>query len=401
MAKFSFRAKNWNGKTIKGIVEAQSEKGAVKLLKERELVVLSLELEKKGLFDQLQSLLHSRVSLSQMAGFTRQLATMISAGLPLTDALDLITKQVKGKLKLIVEESLAKVQAGDSLGKAFEQHQKIFGDVFIASVKAGEEGGVLEEVLLRLADNLEKKKEFYGKVKGALVYPIIVVIGMVLVSVVMMVFVIPKMTSLYAEFGTDLPLPTMILMGVANFVSGNIWALPIIVIGGVVGFKAFVSNPEGKKKVDELKLRIPISGPLTRSIALTEITRTLGILLGTGVPLVDTLEIVAEASGNEVYRQGLDRAAENVEKGVPFSEAIQENPAFPVIVSQMISTGEQTGKLGEVLANVSRYFEVESEEKVKGLTSAIEPLIMVVLGIGVGFLVIAVIMPIYNLTSQF
>ena len=399
--KFLFRAKDWQGKTIKGIVEAKDKREVISLLKKRSLIVVSLTPQKKSFFSQLTAVLWRRVSLDQVVSFTRRLATMISAGLPLTEALELAKEQNKGRMREIIEEALAKVEGGKPFGKALEKERRVLGDVYIASIKAGEEGGVLEEVLLRLAENLEKKREFLGKVKGAMIYPVIVIIGMVAVSFIMMIFVIPKMTSLYQEFGSDLPLATRILVNVANFVSHNIWLLPVFLISLFVGFSFIRKTPEGREKIDQLKLRLPIVGPLLKATLLTEITRTLATLLGTGVPLVDSLKVIGEAAGNEIFRRGLEQAAEAVEKGSPLSEALSGNSAFPPIIAQMIATGEQTGKLDEILLNVSRYFETEAEQRVKGLTSAIEPLIMMVLGLGVGFLVIAIILPIYNLTSQF
>lgn len=401
MKKFSFKAKNWQGKSVDGVVEAQSRKSAIKLLKERELVVISISEKKEDIFEKFQKLFLMHVSLGQVVTFTRQLSTMIEAGLPLTDALTLLEKQSQGKMKTIIEEALAEVQSGEPFAKALKKHEKTFGKAYVASVAAGEEGGVLDKVFKRLADNLEKRKEFLGKVKGAMIYPVIVVVGMILVTFIMMIFVIPKMTALYTEFDAQMPLPTRILMGIADFSANYFWIFPILGIVGYFIFRAYRNTPEGRMKIDELKLKVPIIGPLIKNTILTQISRTLGTLLGTGVPMVQALEIVGEATGNEVYAEGLRRASGRVEKGFPLSESIEENPNFPLIISQMVSTGEETGKIDTVMEDVAHYFSVQAEEKVKTLTSAIEPLIMIILGIGVGFLVIAIILPIYNLTSQF
>jgi type IV pilus assembly protein PilC len=401
MKKFNFKAKNWKGKKIDGVVEARSRKAAVKLLKERELVVINISEKEETIFDKVQKLFLMHVSLGQIVTFTRQLSTMIEAGLPLTDALTLLEKQAQGKMQNIIEESLAEVQSGEPFAKALKKHEKTFGKAYVASVAAGEEGGVLDKVFQRLADNLEKRKEFVGKVKGAMIYPIIVVVGMVLVTFIMMIFVIPKMTALYSEFDAEMPLPTQILMGIANFMANYFYIFPILGVIGYFLFRAYINTPEGRMKIDELKLKVPIIGPLIENTILTQLSRTLGTLLGTGVPMVEALEIVSEATGNEVYAEGLRYAADRVEKGFPLSESLEENPHFPLIVSQMVSTGEETGKIDVVMQDVAHYFSVQAEEKVKTLTSAIEPLIMIVLGVGVGFLVIAIILPIYNLTSQF
>lgn len=234
-----------------------------------------------------------------------------------------------------------------------------------------------------------------------MVYPAIVIAGMGGVIFIVMTFVMPKMMALYGEFGTEMPLPTRVLMAVSSVFSRFFWLVPLFFGGLFVGYKVMILKQDFRERIDRIKLKLPIFGPLSKAVILTEIARTLAMLVQTGVPLIDALNIVAKSTGNEIYRQSFEKATSRVEKGFPFSEAIAEEPEFPKIVSQMIATGEETGKLDETLFNLSGYFEVEAEQRVKGLTSAIEPLIMIVLGIGVGFLVFAVIMPIYSLTSQF
>ncbi len=260
----------------------------------------------------------------------------------------------------------------------------------------------MDAVLLRLADNLEKQAEFGSKVKGALIYPVIIVIGMFIVSLVMMIFVIPRLTSLYGEFNAKLPLPTVILIGISNFVI-NYWFI-VLAIAGVAFyvFTLYRATQAGRKKVDELIFKIPIFGDLERQIILTELTRTLALMVGSGVPILEALNITSGVVDNTVISDALKDSARQVEKGFPIAFSFARHPeAFPFILSQMVAVGEETGKMDDVLSKVSHIFEVESDEKVKGLTAAIEPLVMVLLGLGVGFLVIAVILPIYNLTSQF
>lgn len=400
MVRFNFTARDQKGKKVKGSVEARNRKEAIIVLKKKSLIVLDITPQQENLLSRFVSFF-KRVSFSQVVGFTRQLATMISAGLPLVDALSLIKDQSEGKLSKLIEKVSEDVMAGSSFSKALEKYEKVFGAVYIASIRAGEQAGVLEKVLLRLADNLEKRKEFTGKVKSAMIYPIIVIAGMIGVMFVVMVFVMPKMSSLYAEFGSDLPLTTRVLMTVSDIASKFFWILPFFAAIGFLIYKSMMQTENFREKIDRKKLTLPIIGPLNKTTILTEMTRTLAMLIQTGVPLIDAINIIAVASGNEVYLKSLKKAARRVEKGLPFSESLSEEEAFPTIVSQMVMTGEETGKLDEVLFNLSRYFEVESEQKVKGLTSAIEPLIMIILGLGVGFLVFSVITPIYNLTSQF
>jgi type IV pilus assembly protein PilC len=399
--RFAYKVKNKRGKTLTGIVEARTRQGAIKLLQEKKLILLEIKERKKNFFDELASSFFQRIGIGEMSTFTRQLSTMMNTGLPLSEALNLLQKQTEGRMSEIIGRVLTKVEGGNSFAKALSDEEGAFSDVYLASIRAGEEGGVIDKVLERLAGNLESRKEFIGKVKGAMIYPIIIIVGMILVTFIMMVFVIPKMMSLYEEFDTELPLPTRILMAVANFASGNIWLFPLIIVGLFAFYKFLVSKEKYRLMLDEWKLNFPIIGPMTKAINLAEINRTLSILLSAGVSLVEALDIVAEVAGNEVYEDALEYSAERVEKGLSLSEAWDEVGVFPPIMNQMASTGEETGQLDDVLSKVSRYFEVQSEERVKGLTSAIEPLIMILLGIGVGFLVIAIILPLYNLTSQF
>jgi type IV pilus assembly protein PilC len=260
----------------------------------------------------------------------------------------------------------------------------------------------MDAVLLRLADDLEKQQEFGSRVKGALIYPAIIVVGMVIVSFVMMIFVIPRLLSLYKDFNATLPLPTLILIGISNFFI-NYWYIMIAVFGlGFYVFNLFKATPEGRRKIDALTFKIPVFGDLQRQIILTQLTRTLSLMVGAGVPILEALNITSEVVGNTIISDALKDAAKQVERGFPIAFSFARHPeAFPFILSQMVAVGEETGKMDDVLTKISHIFEVDSDEKVKGLTAAIEPIVMVILGLGVGFLVIAVILPIYNLTNQF
>jgi type IV pilus assembly protein PilC len=252
-----------------------------------------------------------------------------------------------------------------------------------------------------LADNLEKQEEFGSQVRGALIYPTIIIVGMIIVSIVMMIFVIPRLLSLYADFNATLPLPTLILIGISNFFI-NYWFIVLILIGGgLYGFNLYRATPMGRRKIDELIFKIPVFGSLQRQIVLAELTRTLSLMVGAGVPILEALNITSDVVGNTVISDALKDSAIQVEKGFPIAFAFSRHPeAFPFILSQMVAVGEETGKMDEVLTKISHIFEVQSDDEVKGLTAAIEPIVMVILGLGVGFLVIAVILPIYNLTSQ-
>ncbi len=297
---------------------------------------------------------------------------------------------------------LADVEGGEALSVALAKYPNVFSPTYVALIKSGETGGVLDKVLARLADNQEKQQEFRGKVRGALIYPAIIVIGMFLVGVIMMVFVIPRLTELYAEFDAQLPLPTRILIGISGILV-KLWPL-FLAVGalGIWGFNQYRKTKAGRRRVDEIILKLPIVGELQHKIILTELTRTLSLMVGAGVSVLEGISVTSSVAGNVVISEALKDAGQQIEKGFPIAYSFAKHPeAFPYILSQMISVGEETGKMEEVLMKVSLIFEVESNQKVKTLTSAVEPLVMILLGLGVGFLVIAIILPIYNLTSQF
>lgn len=403
MRRFNFKAKDRNGKLISGLVEANDERHAASLIREKDLILLSLSTQRKDNLNLILNKFKNRIKEDDVATFTRQLATMVNAGLPITESLLILKNQAQSPaLKEMLTQILADVQEGQSLSSAIGKYPNVFSPTYIALIKAGEAGGVLDNVLSRLSDNMEKQVEFKGKIKGAMVYPAIIVIGMVLVAAIMMIFVIPKMLSLYSEFGADLPGPTKVLMSVSGFFAKFWWLMLIIIAFLVNFFITYRKTKTGRRKIDEWILKIPIFGDLQRQVALTELTRTLSLLVGAGVSILEALSILSQISGNAVIGDALEDSAKDVEKGFPLAYAFAKHPeAFPYILFQMVAVGEETGKMSEVLAKVSHVFEVESDQKVKALTSAIEPLVMIVLGIGVGFLVIAVILPIYNLTSQF
>ncbi len=400
MKRFVYKAKDQHGRLITGEVEASSEDAAARLIRKRGYVVISLSSRTGGLFFFLD-FFKNRINFSDIVDFTRQLSTMLNAGLPITDALLILRNQSSGTMQKVIAQILADVEGGESLSNAMSKHTKVFSKTYIALIKSGELGGVLDEVLLRLADNLENQREFRGKVKGALIYPVIIIIGMIAVAFIMMIFVIPRLTALYEDFEAELPLPTKVLIAVSSTMA-NFWWLLFIIIGiGIYLFIQYKKTTSGARKIDELIFRIPIVGELQRQVILTELTRTLSLMVGAGVSILEGINISADAVKNVVIADALYDSAKKVEKGFPVAYAFAKHPdAFPFLLTQMIAVGEETGKMDEVLSKVSHVFEVESEQKVKALTSAVEPLIMVLLGIGVGFLVISIILPIYNLTTQ-
>ncbi len=402
MARFSYRAKDPSGKTQKGIVEANSLKLAIDLLHERNFFIIDIkEVIPSPVFK--IHLGRGSVSFVDLVYLTRQLSTMVTAGLTLVESLSILRQQLTkpSLIKLISEiEDQVKVE-GKSMVSVLEKYPDVFPPLYIALVRAGEASGKLDVILARLADNLEKARNFRNKIRGALIYPSIVISGMIIVSFIVMTVVVPRLTSLYKEFGVTLPLPTRILIAISNFLVGYWLIIVIAVVLLLVGFFRFKQSDFGQHALAAVSLRLPIFGNLIRQSTLTDVTRTLSMLVDSGVPILTSLEIVKDATGNILYKEIFIDAARKVEKGFPLSEPLSESKLLPPILGQMVAIGEQTGKMGEALMKLSNYFEAEAESMVRSLTTMIEPLIMVVLGLGVGFLVMAVLLPIYSLTSKF
>ncbi len=400
MAFFKYKVKNEHGETVKGKVEAKNEDQAVAVLQNRGLLVISVLPVGEDAFSDIRNTLFG-IKDNDIVNFTRQLSTMITAGLPLVEGLSILEKQSKPAMSKLVGNLIREIENGSTFATALEKNSQYFSKVYIQLVKAGEAGGVLDEVLHRLADDLEKSKEFRAKTKGALIYPAIVVVAMIAVIFIMMIFVIPKLTEMYQDFGADLPLATQILIGMSNFFVHFWWLLLAVMVGGVWLFRRWRKTKAGRLMTDRYLLKIPLIGELQKKQIITEFSRTLSLLLGAGISLLEALKIVNDAIENVVYKDAFDEAAEQVEKGVALGQAIESYDIFPPILFQMVTVGEQTGKLDEVLMKLSVYFQSETEQATKNLTTAIEPMIMIFLGAGVGILMLAIIMPIYNLTSQF
>ena len=400
MKRFKYKAKNEKGELVVGEVEASTPTHAAKLIRHQGLVVISIT-AKSGLSGDIFKKFSERITSGDITTFTRQFATMISSGLPLTEALLILRSQAKGSMQKIVAQILADVEEGGSLSSSMSKHSQAFSKTYIALIKSGELGGVMDEVLVRLADTMERQQEFKGKVKGALIYPIVIVFGMIGVAFVMMVFVIPRLTDLYTQFDANLPISTKILITVSNITS-RFWPLMILGFGALVyGFKLYRDTPDGRRKVDDIIFKLPLIGDLQRQIVLADLTRTLSLMVGSGVSITESIEISSEVVGNTVISDALKDVNKMVEKGFPIAFSFSRHPeAFPFILSQMVAVGEETGKIDEVLEKISHVFETESDQKLKALTAAVEPAILIVLGVGVAFLVISIIMPIYDLTTQ-
>ena len=390
-----------DGKTIVKKIEAASSEAVIDYLQRNGYFPISVEKVKELSLSFLDNLTQ-QVNFNDIVNFTRQVAIMLNAGLTLIDSLEILKKQTtKLPLRKMIEAIDSKIKGGSSFSIALRDYKSNFSNLYIALVRSGEASGKLGEILLRLADNLEKEREFKSKLKGALVYPVIIVIGMFVVMFIMVTFVLPKLLNLYKDFNVELPLSTQILIGISNF-STRFWPLVLVLIA--VGFyfaKKYLGTKAGKKSFDQFALKLPVFGHIISISALVESTRTLAILIAAGISILDALSIVVDSTDNSVFQQAFLTVSQKVEKGQSMGVALEQEGIFPPILVQMSLVGEQTGNLDDTLLRLSKYFEMESEMATKTMTTLIEPLILIFLGLGVGFLVMSVITPIYNLTNSF
>ena len=307
------------------------------------------------------------------------------------------TNQEFAKILSDIEHQIV---GGGTLADALSKYPSHFSSIYISLIRAGESSGLMDKVLTRLAETMESQREFRAKVQGAMIYPSIIIVGMIVVAGVMMVVVIPKLTELYKDFGISLPLTTRILIAVSNFIIHFWWLIILGAGGAVAGIQKWKKTSSGERIIDTYMLKIPVLGNLQKKVILVEFTRTLSMLLS-AIHILDALKILKNSLGNVLYRDAIDDIGKKVEKGFTLGDTFQAHKEFPAIVAQMMKVGEETGKMDDTLLKLSVYFQSETENLVKGLTTAIEPIIMVFLGVGVGFIVISVITPIYNLTAQF
>jgi type IV pilus assembly protein PilC len=339
------------------------------------------------------------IPFKEKVTFVRQMSFMINAGLPLTQALEIAQSQIQNEqFKEIVAEIIKDVQSGMSLSKSLDRHPKVFDVVVRNLIKAGEESGKLDIIMNRVADDLEQKQEFDGKVKGALIYPIVILIAIAAVVVMLLVYMIPQMSKLFDDRGEALPLPTQIIINASNFLRGpGGLVLLFLIIGLAIAYVYYRKTPSGRLVTDRMFVNMPIFGELIRKSQITSFANTFALLISAGVPILDALSLVAASTTNVVFRNGIEAARKKVEKGIPLSQPIISDSAFPPLVGHMIKVGEETGKIDEVLSKVGTQYKREVDQMADNLTKLMEPVILIVMGIVVGVLAIAVYLPIFSL----
>ncbi|MBN1627462.1 MAG: type II secretion system F family protein [Deltaproteobacteria bacterium] len=392
-------AETKKGRKLKGELEAANEQIARAQLKKRNLNILKLKPKPKDIFESIP-FLQPKVKSKDIVIFTRQFSTMIDAGLPLVQGLNILSEQSSNPtLKIILKQVTKDVEGGSTLAEALKKHPKVFDDLFVNLVAAGEVGGILDTILQRLATFIEKADDLKRKIKGAMTYPAVVVAIAIIVIAVILIFVIPVFQDMFASFGSALPVPTQFVVNMSDFMKSNfIWMiLAFIVIG--FAYRQYRNSKGGRKTTDNLFLKLPIFGDLLKKTAVARFTRTLGTMLSSGVPILDSLEIVAKTAGNVVIEEIIYDVRSSIAEGQTIAEPLSENDIFPGMVTQMISVGEATGALDTMLNKVADFYDKEVDAAVDALTSMLEPLLMLFLGGSIGGLVVAMYLPIFSMAG--
>lgn len=403
MAKFAYVGRTLAGQAAKGEIEAANLAQATAALRRQQIVPSSVSEKKTGL-GALSGLsipgLGKRVKTKEIVVFTRQFATMIDAGLPLVQCLEILASQQENKFfKKVLTEVKGSVEGGATFADALRKHPKVFDDLFVNLVAAGEVGGILDTILNRLSSFLEKADKLKGKIKGAMTYPAAVIIIAVLVVSGLLLWVVPIFENMFAGFGKALPLPTQIVVNLSKFLQHRWYLILGGLIGAGFGLMRFHRTDRGRKIMDAIFLKLPVFGDLLRKTAVARFTRTLGTMLSSGVPILESLEIVAKTAGNVVIEEAIMKARTSLSEGKTLSEPLAETKVFPGMVTQMITVGESTGAMDTMLSKIADFYEDEVDAAVEALTSLIEPLLMAFLGVVVGGLVIALYLPIFQLAG--
>ena len=399
--EFLYQAKTRAGEFVTGKIEASSEDQAVRVLHQKDLAVLSLEESSRNLIFQDISGIFNKPSRRDTVLFTRQLATLIEADVPLVEGLhSLVNQSKKESFRKAISAVVSSVEGGAALSGALAEHSNIFGRFYVSLVRAGEKAGKLQTTLLYLADYLERSDSLNSKIKGALAYPIFVIIAMVIVTVILMTTVLPQLLTIIEDAGVqELPFTTKVLIAVTGFVSQNLILLSILLVASIFMLIYYAKTPAGRDRLDNLKIKMPRFGEITRGFYLARISETLATLIKSGVPILDSIEITADVVGSTVYRKILLQAKENVRSGGTISEVFEQYWEIPSLVTSMLVIGEKTGRTDFMLENIFNFYKNESENSIQNLSQLIEPVLILILGLGVGLLVSAVLLPIYSLVG--
>ena len=399
MPQFAYEAVEPGGRVIRGSLEAESAALVLGKLQELNYTVVDVK-ESRGTKKGLLSGANGKVKLGSLVVFSRQFATMVNAGINILKCLDILEAQTKDPaLKPVITEVRKDVVGGASLTDALSKHPQVFSKLYVSMVRAAEIGGILDQILDRLSTFLEKEQEVIGRIKGAMVYPVCVLIFAILMVIAMFIFVLPTFKTIFDDAGAELPLITQMLFWLSDMLRAFWYLLPGVPLGVFFGFKYYYKTEQGRYNLDKAKLRIPVIGELVQKMAISRFSRTFGTLVNSGVPVLKALEIVAETAGNVVISRAVDEARQSVREGQRISRPLAQSGLFPQMVTQMMDIGEETGRMSEMLVKVATFYDNEVEVAVKALTSLIEPALIIVLGGVVGFIVGSIMVPMFSLIN--
>ena len=398
MPLFEYTAKNaTNGQIMKGQMQAQTRDEVVGHIRKNRMILVNIrEAPKQVKF----SLGQPGIKTRDVVIFTRQFATMINSGLPLVQSLSILAAQTENKaLKEVTKQVVFDVEAGNTLADAFSRHPKAFSGLFVNMVAAGEAGGILDTILIRLATFLEKNDALIRKVKSAMIYPAVIMSVAAIAITVLLIFVIPVFQSMFASVNMELPLPTRVVIGLSEFLIGYWWAIIAAVAGAVFLIRQYYATPDGHKNIDRMMINSPVLGDVIRKSAVSRFTRTLGTLISSGVSILDGLEITAKTSGNRVIHDAVMESRASIAGGETIAAPLERSKVFPPMVISMIAVGEQTGGLDEMLTKIADFYDEEVDVAVGALLSLMEPVMIVVLGVVVGGMVVAMYLPIFDMMN--
>ncbi|HNW39866.1 MAG TPA: type II secretion system F family protein [Candidatus Omnitrophota bacterium] len=398
MNSYKYSAKDKKGQTVSGVIQAASEAEVADILQKKELVVFSLEFDKAASSHAKSP--DKKIKLDDLVIFSRQLATMIDAGIPLVNALGILAEQIENdNLRGIIGIVRQDIEAGTSFCDALAKHPLVFSDLFVNMVKAGEASGMLNEILDRLATFMEKQAALNRKISSSLVYPAVVVCMAIIITAVLLIKVVPTFKGIFESLGGSLPLPTQVLL----FISDLLRKYFLIMMGCLIMFgylfKRYLKTPKGRYNFDKFTLRVPVFGPLLRKLAVAKFARTFSTLVKSGVSVLSALDIVSKTSGNKVVEESVMNCSKSVRNGEPINRPLAKSGVFPPMVTRMISVGEQTGQLEKMLSKIADFYDDQVDAAASALTSMIEPLVIAFLGVVVGGIVIALLLPIFKISQ--
>jgi type IV pilus assembly protein PilC len=403
MAIFLWEGKTAQGRVLKGEIEASNLEAVFAILRDRRIRPIPNRIREKGRGLDAEIKIPGfgeKLKARDLSVFTRQFATMIDAGLPIVQCLDIQTQQSESKvLRNTLRAIKQDVEGGSTLAEALRKHPKIFDDLYVNMVEAGEAGGVLNAILNRIALFIEKANKLKKKVKGAMIYPCTIIVVAIVVVAILLIFVIPVFAELYGSMGKALPAPTQITINISNWVRANCLYMVFAIVGIIIAIRSYYQTENGRMNIDRLLLRLPVVGDLLRKVAVARFSQNMAILLSSGVPILDGLAITARTAGNRVIEKAIMESRVSISQGRTVAEPLRESKIFPPMVCQMVAVGEHTGGLDNMLRKVAELYEDEVDDAVANLTALMEPMIMVVLGVILGGLVISMYLPIFQLGS--